>query len=56
MKELGKMAKLAKNALINHDAYLQADAAAKNLELDKYRAKIKASMSDSAESDTSGNE
>ena len=56
MKDLGKMAKLAKNAIINHDAYLQADAEAKDYKLDKFRAKIKAAVSDSEESDTAGNE
>ena len=51
MKDLGKMAKLAKNTLINHDAYIQADAEAKNYKLDKFWAKIEANISDSDDSD-----
>ena len=47
MKDLGKMAKYAKNALINYDSYIQADADAKNYQLDKYRAKVQAAASDS---------
>ena len=51
LKDLGKVAKYAKNALINHDAYLQADAEAKNYKLAKYRAKIQAAASDSEASE-----
>ena len=51
IKDLGKVAKYAKNALINHDAYLQADAEAKDYHLEKYRARIRAAASDSEDSD-----
>ena len=51
IKDLGKVAKYAKNALINHDAYLQADADAKNYQLAKYRAQIQAAAGDSDASD-----
>ena len=42
---------MAKNAVLNHDAYIQADAEAKNLDLAKYRAKIQAQVSESDDSD-----
>ena len=48
-RHLGNVTKLAKNTLINYDAYLQADAERKNLDLAKFRAKIKGNMSDDSD-------
>ena len=49
MKNLGSVVKMAKRALINHDAYVQADAERKKLNLDVFRAKIQKDLSDSDE-------
>ena len=48
-RHLGSVTKLAKNTLINYDAYLQADAERKKLDLAKFRQKIKANMSDDSD-------
>ena len=50
--QLSEVTKLARNALINHDAYVQADADRKNLDIAKYRNKITAKISE--ESDEEG--
>ena len=44
LKDIGVAAKMAKKALINHDAYLQADAEKRNIDLAKYRAEIEAEL------------
>ena len=51
MKDLARTAKMAKNAVLNHDAYVQADAEAKNLDLARFRKKIQSQISSSDESD-----
>ena len=47
--------KMAKKVLINQDAYLQADAERKQLNLSKYRAKVVAELSDDSDDETEGN-
>ena len=53
---LGNVTKLAKNALINYDAYIQGDAAMKNIDLAKYHAQIKAQLSDDSDVDDNESE
>ena len=45
------MTKRAESALINHEAYIQADAESKNLNLEKFRGKIMAEMEDDSDKD-----
>ena len=58
MRNLDSVAKMAKRALINHDAYVQADADHKNLNLESYRTKIEREMAENDESsdEDKGNE
>ena len=50
-RRLGSLTKQAKNSLINYDAYLLADAEYKNINLQKYKAQIKANLSDDSDDD-----
>ena len=50
-KCISTVTKIVKSALINHDAYLQADAKSKNLNLDKFRKEIIAGLSDDTDDD-----
>ena len=50
-RRLGTVTKLAKSALINYDAYVQADAECKKLNLAKFKAKIQADMTDDSDDD-----
>ena len=39
-EQIGNCAKLCQSALVDHKTYLRADAAAKNLNMAKYRAEV----------------
>ena len=56
-KRLGHVTKIAENCLINHDAYVQADAYARQIPLSKFRKQIKDNLSgESDDSDDDDND
>ena len=51
--EMEKCTKYAKSALLEHKTYLRADAAAKNLDMAKYRAEVMKEMEEMDSAKTS---
>ena len=50
---LAKVSKQIESTLVDHKAYLRADAEAKNLKMAKYRAQVMKEMTENDESDAS---